>query len=226
MSGKLSQRLLTEMRRSPKKAALLALLAIVALCYWAPLVSRFVNKSTKTNSTAARPQGLDLTAAVSIPQPPVAAPPAMAPAPPKESRPTWQQVLAWIERDPRKLSAAGLPVVRNPFQPVLPEESPLDTPQDEAASMGAMIATAPALPEKVQVPLTAIMIGATRKTALIGGRPYQMGETFTQTGTDYLLESVDRDRVVVRRLADGKRFEQPLPRASSAVQLEIRRLRP
>lgn len=232
MSANLSQRLISEMRRSPKKAALLALLAGVALWYWAPLVTGLLNKKSKEKSQAASPQGLQVTSAISIPQQPtagLAVPPTAATAVPRQA--PWQHVLGWIEQDQRMRPAAALAVARNPFQPVLPPEPPVEAPPvideaDRERELQAAAAAAALPPEKVQLPLTGIIVGPARRTALIGGRPYQAGDTLYQGDVAYVLLQIERDRIVVRREIDQQLFEQAFQRRIGSSQLEIRRQQP
>ncbi len=233
MSANLSQRLISEMRRSPKKAALLALLAGVALWYWAPLLTGMLNKNSKDKTQAVSPQGLQVTSAISIPQQPsqgsTVPPTAAAPASRQSS---WRHVLSWIEQDQRMRPAAALVVTRNPFQPVLPPEPPVEAPpvvdetDHERAQQAAAAAAAALPPEKLQLPLTSIAIGPSQRTALIGGRPYQAGDTIYQGEVAYLLLQIERDRIVVRRASDQQLFEQPFRRRIGSSQLEIRPQQP
>jgi len=225
MPATLAQRFKAEVRRSPQKAAVLAVLLAVALWYWAPLLSRLVaGKPGDKLPTAA-----ELTASVAPlaiqPDPAANLPTVAAMAPAAAS---WEGLLEQIAADERMRSAATLPVARDPFRPIAAATAPpLETIASEQTSDSPQPSAeedAPALDRKpVMLPLTAIILGRLRRSALIGGRAYQQGEVCSAQGMEFRIVSIDRDHIVLERLADGYRFEQSLPRHEQSPHLEIRR---
>jgi hypothetical protein len=127
--SKLARRLRREAVGSPKKAAVLALLAVVALYYWMPLVWGWIGKANGSG-----------TAAVAAATPPAAAtntPPAQpAATSPTAAKPagaamTWQETLRAIEADPRTVPAALLGG-RDPFVEEKPAVVAANMPQRTA----------------------------------------------------------------------------------------------
>lgn len=226
MPATLAQRLQAEIRRSPKKAALLALLACVALWYWAPLLGRI--GSSKSGSTRqVQPTELTATVAPSATQPLSPTPPTQQPSAP--TGPTWEGVLALIENDSRMRPASELPLARDPFRrmPTAEAATEDELAAEQAQGAPANSSTEPAPPElsqaAVELPLTAIIFGPTRRSALIGGRAYRPGDVCPAHGMEFRIVGIGRDHITVERLADGYRFEQSLPRHQHTPHLEIRR---
>src|SRR5687767_12517924 len=96
--ARVQKQLMKDLKRSPLKAGVLGLLCVAALWCWAPLVAGWFGGS---KGKAAKPQ-----AAVAVPTTaptPVAAGGAAAPAAASPSVP-WRQLMAWMEKDPRKQS--------------------------------------------------------------------------------------------------------------------------
>ena len=86
---KLGKKLRREIAASPKKAALLGLITVAALYFWAPLVLGWLGKDKATPSAEPTPAA---AAEPSATQP--APPTAVADAPP--SLPSWEQVVQWM----------------------------------------------------------------------------------------------------------------------------------
>lgn len=229
MPATLAQRFQAEVRRSPKKAAVLALLVGVALWYWAPLFTKWTSGKPGNKK---QPPGAELMAAVAAPAtqpgPAISPAPAVGAAGAATPAVNWQSLLEQIESDARMRSAVALAVARDPFRPMAattaaPAEAQAGMPAD-AAQEHPEEDPAPALEQRpVMLPLTAIIFSRVRRAALIGGRTYQQGDVCPAHGMEFRIVSIDRDHIVLERLADGYRFEQPLPRHDHSPHLEIRR---
>ena len=228
MPATLAERFQAEVRRSPQKAAVLAVLVAVALWYWAPLLTKLTSSKPGGDT---QPAATELTATVVPPaiQPLTVDSPAPTAATGVTARPSWEGVLELIDSDARMRSAPALPVARDPFRPMAVAAA---TPAEMEANMQAAGGNqppaeeepAPALERKpVTLPLTAIILGRARRTALIGGRAYQQGDVCPAYDMEFRIVSIDRDRIVLERVSDGYRFEQSIPRQELSPHLEIRR---
>ena len=108
---KLQKKALRELKASPQKAAMLALLAVVAAWFWAPLVFKS-NVRVRARAT---------TVAAATPAPAAAANPTPAASPPvsPNKQTSWREIATAIDRDPLMSPAplAGIAEERNPFAP-------------------------------------------------------------------------------------------------------------
>ena len=145
-----------EIKAHPVKAGVLALVLLVAVWFWAPLVMSWMPGASAKPKTP----------------PPVAsgAPAAVAnavPAPAKAKwNPTWNEIVDWIRKDELMRPAKTLGDRRDPFRPVAPPPStaqasePVKVPQVDPASLG--------------LELTGTLIGSRQNVATINGRAYVM----------------------------------------------------
>jgi len=209
---KLAKRLRHEASANPKKAAVLGLLLLMAIYFWAPLVRRWVlpeagaeGQSADVRSSAGAQGALD------------------GPSPGDERRGTsvgpepldWQQVLAGMASDPRTRPAAGLLRRRNPF--VAPMVAGGRGPADLAAQ------AAPWTPEQLGLQLSATVVGPARRTAMINGRAFRQGRTVTVTkdGRQIEFRLVEiRPRQVVLE-GNGQRFVLSIPEPPGAGRIEL-----
>jgi hypothetical protein len=186
----LPQQLLRDLRRNPKKAGLLAILAGVALWFWAPLVAGWFKASDPGSTNVEQPTTAPLI--------PVAAMPNEAHAPVKAAETAsqaWQQQVQWMDHDPRrKLDDVRLD--RNPFgadktrpkpagEPVKTAKTPLDSP------------------EKLNLKLTGTLLGSQSRLALINGRTYCEGQTVkASSDLAFVVRQIEQKRVTLER--EGK----------------------
>jgi len=181
----LKQRLLREVKRSPKKAAVLALLFMVATYSWAPLmIGLITNKNTgeaiQTTETAALlPANLQ----------PITPPKSKAPSPSG----TWKQLVQWIQLDwrskPDKQAAFG----RNPFAAIAAEEKEENEPVAEDPRPRET-------PGQLGLKLSGTVVGPRRRVAVINGRAYAQGRVIKVTeGVSFVVEKVDARQVTLVR---------------------------
>ena len=163
----LKSQLHRELTANPKKVAILGLLLIVALYFWAPLVMGFFPKS---NPAAEKAKALQVMAKV-------AAPPS-----PNESQSTttnasehhrWQKIQEWIRADPRMQSAVIVDERRNPFLNPTSEKSNLDSKKKQKPDPELLITLTP---DRLGMKLSSTIVGSRRKLAVINGRSYLLGE--------------------------------------------------
>jgi len=171
---KLVNTLRAEARRSPKKAAALGLLALVAVWFWWPLMWGWLGLDKKD---VARPT----PAAPSKPSAADAVPPGAGGVTPNlpaaESPATpWHELLAWRSADPLT-RPADLPIgKKRPFGP-LPGRAP-DAPKEPLPDVTQKIreALAAVTPQSCGLQVTSIMIGPRARLAIINNEVYGKGE--------------------------------------------------
>jgi len=201
-----------EATANPKKAAILGLMALVAIYFWAPLVLKWTAKEkavAKVDTPAAS------TGAV-----PIAALPTAEAAPteaPRPKCPPWQQVVQWIQSDSRTASAPPLSNTRDPFQK--PKTAAAETKVAEEGRPKPPVLT----PAGVGLVLTGTIIGPQRRIARISGKSYNEGQTIEVIKdklrvTFTLLEVHDRRAVLE---SQGERFDLVIPEPSKSSKMEL-----
>ena len=198
--NKLTKRLRREIRSSPKKAAALGLLLLVAVYYWVPLLTGMTAKKDQAVATAAElPETGFPSVATARPGPQPGAPAAGA-APSY----AWEDLVRWSREDAATRPAETLVDRRDPFQPVRTAIAEVDgTPQEEATVQPLLT------PEQLGMKLSGTVVGAGRKVAVIDGKAYAEGRSvqWFQDGQviDFKLTEVHPQRIVLEQL--GERFE-------------------
>ena len=188
--GKLVKRLKREALASPKKAAVLGLMGLVALYFWAPLVGKWFSKPSPAGAVAAAP-------------PAQAAGASGAATPVAEATLGWRELIRQITADPHTVPVA-LALDRDPFAPPLVEviaEKP-----GPVEPVKPPIAVTPA---SLGLSLVATMIAPDYRAARLNGKTVAVGQTIevVKSGSAYqfTLAEVDATRAVLVR--DGERFE-------------------
>lgn len=191
MSSKLLKQLKREASRSPKKAAILGLLILVACYAWAPLALKWL----KTDK-AQIPAVMEVAA--------ISPPPPEAPSTGDQQR--WQDVADLLDTDAR-MRPARLAADRNPFVPlaILNTQPELDRPPAPLVE---------ATPAELGMVLVSTVVGQKRRTAMINGRAYSEGREVTaEDGTVFVLSEIGPRRIVLRR--GDRDFELAIVRAST-----------
>jgi hypothetical protein len=221
--NRLIKRLRREALANPKKAAVLGLLALVALYYWAPLVHGWIDNEQANDDAqaAAVDPGLDpfvlghFGSTREVP-PQVSTPPDQAASHP------WEQIDQWMAKDPRTVSADDVPDWRDPFAPTLwadaGDEPELDAQQTLPAEL---VLTA----DSLNLQLTSTMVGPLGRLAMIDGKTYGEGETLEITRNQQPLE-LKLVQVLPRRVVlqgQGRQFELVIPERESSGRIELTR---
>ncbi len=220
-------RIVRQLRReatgSPKKAAVLGLSAVVALWFWVPLVWGWISpEDTETEIAAATP-----VAEASSALPVATAPgPAVTPQQVQRPRHTWQQLVRWMDNDPRTLAANFAAGVRDPFATPpsqLAVVEPEDLPEDEPEEVRPDVT-----PENLGMVLSSTIVGPRRRVARIDGVLYRPKDTvkLDRDGQqiEFKLAEIHPRRVVLDR--DGNRFElKALKKTAPAHSGRIERYR-
>jgi hypothetical protein len=169
---KLSKQLRRDVAAHPKKAALLALMALVAIYFWAPLLRKLVPTNQNAENAALVPANLP------------ASTPAIAQTMPSRGAANfnWEKIQDLIRRDSHMVSASFDPTWTNPFganQTALADESIesqttprlADDPDTKAAAMLATLR-----PQDLGIVLGGTMIGPRGRLATINDEPCREGD--------------------------------------------------
>ncbi len=217
-------RLAREVKASPKKAAALGLLLVVALYYWVPLVQEWMSaREVHADLAVALPAAERATpAAVASP----ASETSVEPAPGASADQPfggwpWQAVVSTMEGDPRTRPVAEPPSGRDPFRPVVREiaqEKPDDEPEEAAPAE-----LAETTPEALGIELSSTLIGPQRRLALINGRPFLEGRRIAWQkdgqSLEFLLREVRPKSIILER--EGRQFELQIPDSAADGRLEM-----
>jgi hypothetical protein len=197
--ARVQKQLIKDLKRSPLKAGVLGLLCVVALWFWAPLVTGWFGGS---KGKAAKPQ------AAAAPPVPVATPTAAGGAAPAAASPSvpWRQLVAWMEKDPRKQSSE-LGVLESP--PFPPQRA--DRIEEESKPAQTAAAKLELDPAQLGLKLSSTMLGPRRRVAVINGRPYAEGKEVEVAGEMVFLVARVTDRSVLLE-RNGRQFELVMSR--------------
>lgn len=190
------KRLLRDLKANPKKGAVLGLLLLVAIYFWAPLLGKLLSPGAGTNVAAAP---------AAPPSQPVEETP--ADGAPAARRHNWRQVLAWMEQDP-----LTKPPQHVAFAAIalgdLSEREPDDADVEESAAAAPI--AAPVTPESLGLKLSGTLVGTAQRVAIINGVSYLEGrELRLADDVVFVLAEVSARKVVLER--GEKEFVLELP---------------
>ncbi|MBN2217968.1 MAG: hypothetical protein JW719_11390 [Pirellulales bacterium] len=212
----LIRRLRREIAVSPKKAAILGLLLLVAIWYWFPLVwGWLVPESTPT---AAEPAPKTVSAQVKDEGP------AALGSDSKETKThSWKQIAQWIESDPRTVALSDPQGRTDPFDPV---RQPIEegTQQEKVNALAAAVPH-DADPAGLGLVVSSTVVGPRGQAALalINGRTYRPGETVRLEhdgqAIDFQLVEIRADGVTLQR--NNRQYDMRLPEPTPSGRLEM-----
>ncbi|MCA9247869.1 MAG: hypothetical protein KDA42_12155 [Planctomycetales bacterium] len=175
------EQLIREAKAKPGKTAVLGLLLVVAIWFWAPLVAKWLPASDGTTSPASTSTAAVAAAIVSTPQ-------TREIVNPSQPSPTWREVAHWMSQDQMMTAAPGVDKVE-PFGAAVVQPSPDDSTAVE--SQPAEIASksfAESTPAELGIRLTSTIVGSQKRIAMINGRPYAEGRPFVFRAGDRAIE--------------------------------------
>jgi hypothetical protein len=220
---KLAKQLRREIQASPKKAAVLGLLAVVGIYFWAPLVVGWCG-GDKTGNLVAVPAAGAIASptgtAVATSQPTASSNPVVVGSGTKPSEPpqhAWRKVVEWMEEDPRTKPAPPRAIQRDPFQ--TPKAEVVEAPKEVPKPVELEI-----VPQSLNIVLSGTIVGPSRRVARINGRTYEQGASIELAAKDgksfsFTLAEVDSRRVVLER--KGKQFELKLSTPIRSGRIEL-----
>jgi hypothetical protein len=206
------RKLRREIAASPKKAGLLAVLSVVGVWFWAPIVTKWFFKNETPTGDAARSVG-------NLPPSPTTAAssqvmnsvPSSTPQPSNSiksrlpARP-WRQLVTLMERDARMSPATELIAARDPFK-VPTIEMPASKKREEA-----VVEKPDLTPASAGLVLNSTIVGPGEKRALIGGEIYEEGGMLAATGGEIWFRIVEiRPREVILE-RKGRLYTLDLPK--------------
>jgi hypothetical protein len=202
------KKLRREATANPKKAAILGLLSLAALYFWAPLLRQWTaperNAASSGSASPAVPVASAAPMAGALATPPVAA---AAPAPASLH---WRELAAAIDSDPRMQPVKpkhDSNAARDPF--VAPKA---EVVQERGPETGEL-ADAGKTPDDLGVFLSSTIVGAARRTAVVNGKVYGPGrELHADDGVVFVVKQIEPWGIVLERA--GRRFELELPKPS------------
>jgi hypothetical protein len=210
----------SEAKRSPKKAAVLGLLLIVAGYFWGPLVLKWFSGSDE-----AAPEAAVETIALASTAPAAAAP-SPAPAPAGLGPLADWRILSRQFEVERRARAARLAVKGALFGPISSGEPPLDS-KDEAPQDEEGMAAATTTPTELGLTLEGTLLLPDGAVAVIDGCRYRVGD-FVSASTaqgraesEFKLIEVRRGAAVLLRGAD--RHELTVAASSLAAGERVER---
>jgi len=223
--NKLVKRLRREAASSPKKLAVLALLAVVALWFWAPLLWGWFSPADKASASAEPGPTAEATTTTAATKT-VAAAVKKGTETQKEETPRhpWQELVEWMNHDP--LTAAAHPLIdpRDPFVAVKTEE---EEQQEQIAETESQDVPKPlpavVTPESLELALSSTIVGPRSRVARINGKTYRPGDT-VKAGKDgqkieFALVEVHPRKVVLER--KGKQFDLAIPRPGNSDRIQL-----
>jgi hypothetical protein len=205
------------------------LLFVVAIWFWAPLLKSWfapddfvpvapsapVGPNASTQPTAPGPANAAASPATPLTQPtganPAGVPPAAAGS--EQSQPfaggyTWQQIAGAIDVDARMKPLAA--TSRTNVFPTPPPPEPVNLAPTEVVEEPPAVKLSPS---EAGLVLTSTIVGPRRRTALINGRRYGVGDEVKSTKegqqTVFKLLSVEPRQIVLEN--DGDRFLMKMP---------------
>lgn len=186
-----------EFLRNKKKSAVLGLLAVVALYFWAPLVGGWFSGDDADESV----EIAELTPAAPSPTPAVA-------STQKQTKPqlSWKKLLEQKKTNPLMASAVLNDLVRNPFSQMLKtkEQNPklkelLNEPRGKQPPVELSL-------DDLKLQLTGTIIGQRQSWATINGRTYKINGTI-QARRPGAAASKNKETKNVEESSDTLEFE-------------------
>lgn len=203
MNSKLIRRLRRETKANPAKAAALAVVLLVAIWFWAPLVIRWCSPAAASSDEAVAPIA---TAEPTASRPSVAPAGGSVSATATTTPPvTWQRLVQRIEQDPRMQPNRQPGHGRDPFGPSAAELAAAKVKQQQQSKI-KRVPPAELLPADAGLVLNSTLVGSGRRMAMIGGEPYWEGDIVPAShGTDgFRLVEIYPRQVVLER--QGKHY--------------------
>lgn len=213
---KLGKKLKKEAAVSPGKAAVLGLVCLVAIYFWAPLLYRWMAKPNDVTIAPSADASTAHLVAVSTASPAAAMPGSNAS---RAAQPLgdWHAILQRIEADP-DMKPTAFERDLEPFAgPPVEAKS-----QAAEAEIAAMPVAEKVTPGSLGIVLVGTLVGPERRAARIGGKTVLVGQTIEVVkGAEryqFTLTDVQRDRVVLMR--EGERFELNVKPSVPAGRIE------
>jgi Type II secretion system protein B len=203
MSSPFIRKLRREVTANPKKTGVLAVISVVAIWFWIPLVAKWCG-ATEAAPAAAAPAASSASATASAPATAVTPAAAGATPPPTSTCERWQVVAERLERDPRMKPANEFGRWRDPFGPSAAELAAAQ----RAATVKQREKTTKAerpTPSAAGLVLSSTIVRATGSVAMINGVAYHEGNIVPAGDAGFTLVEIRPRQVVLA--CDNQRYE-------------------
>lgn len=222
---RLQKQLQREIKRNPQKAGALGLLVLVAGWFWAPLIFAKDEPvpvvpapvAAATNPSPSAPVASTSTAsttAVSNPTNNTST---------TEKNGSWQAWSRAIEHDPRMKTVGvvtGGTEYRNPFAPIRKVEPKPEVVETVEVEVPVVIEP-PISPEEVGLEVTGTILSRERRTAMINGQPYALGDELEpRAGVIFKIAGIGPNGVLLER--KGQQFALAIRRSPRAGRIDLR----
>ncbi|MBN2296439.1 MAG: hypothetical protein JXM70_28680 [Pirellulales bacterium] len=234
-TGKIVKQIKREAKSHPAKAFVLAVLAVVAVCYWTTLAWSWGDGGK--NKSAKIPKRCNAASVVKVinkydPKTILATELAKINATNKtEDRPQhgWKQIVEWIENDPRTLTVKQMPGRPDAFE--MAEEPKVEEQVKKKEEPKPKIETVfiePEItPQQLEMTLSSTLVGPSGGVALIDGKAYKINQTVTSEKdkhkTAFKLTEVHPKYVTLTH--KNKKYKLLLPEKElpGNIQIKIRK---
>lgn len=220
----LATRLSKELRRSPKKSAVLALMGVVALWFWAPLVWKWVAPESSAAALATSANSAAAVVTSTSPGTVIATQPS-APAL------SWKELAALLQEDPLLAASQSHETIIDPFAVPAVAAASEETAEGEKieegeSSAGAQSAKTEAplvrpTPEQLGLTLTSTIAGGRRAVATINGKTCRVGDVIVvpSANMQYEFSVISINTCEVTLAAGDESFVLPAAQLKSTMQL-------
>lgn len=195
---------------NPQKGAILGIMLLVALYFWAPLVAGWLGKKP-TGQTAA-PADLGANALAGFPAQSVTGD---KPAQPAAAETPWYLLTEWMDRDPLKRTAESPIRGRDPFRFVAQAVKPTEPPPEPKKK--------PIVAETFALALSGTVVGPGRRLATINGKTYREGDDvkLTSDGQSVAFKVAEVHPQSVVLSFQGKSLELKMKVLAATSQIEL-----
>ena len=229
-TNKIVRQIQHEAKSHPAKALVLALLAVVAVCYWTSLAWSWVgdgkDKSVKTcdaNTSEAwgtAQPNIDAKAILDAELAKINS----AKNTESNAKHAWKQLVEWIEEDPRTAAVEQMPGRADAFE--TPEKPQIEdqAAEDDSKTENKPVVIEPEVtPRQLEMSLSSTLLGADGGMALIDGKPHRIGQTVTsekdQRQTPFILSEINSKYVTLKH--DDKTYKLFLPEKKISGSIEF-----
>lgn len=233
-TGRIVKQIRREAKSHPAKAAVLAVLAVVAVCYWTTLAWSWgfdgKNKSAKPRQQCVsaamgnHPQKFDPKAILDVELAKINASSNTQGKP----RHVWKKIVEWIEEDPRTQAVEKMPGRADAFETPEKPKFEQQAKQDASAPPQKTIFVEPEVtPRELEMSLSSTLVAPGGGVALIDGKAYRIGQTVTsekdQHKTAFKLSEIHAKHVTLTHKNKKHKLLLPEKKHAGNIQINIKK---
>jgi len=221
-----------EAKSHPAKAIVLAVLAVVAVCYWTSLAWSWVgdgNEKPVKTCGSGTPTAEEIAQQDIDPKAILDAELAKINTANKTDNNTqhgWKQVVEWIEDDPRTVAVEEMPGRADAFETA--EEPQEQNEEDKSKAESKPVIVKPEVtPQQLEMSLSSTLVGLDGGVALIDGKAYRIGQTVTsekdQHQTPFVLSGIHARYVTLQHKDKTYKLFLPQKKLPENIQIRIKK---